>query len=56
MDVQNVPPVFNDNQRNRSIPLGLENNFNVFFSILLFKLYSPCHFFEIMLNTPLRQA
>ena len=30
-DVQNVLPVVTDNQRNRSIPLGLENNSKVCF-------------------------
>ena len=31
MDAQNVPPIVKDDQRNRSIPLGMENNSNVCF-------------------------
>ena len=53
MDVHIVPRILMDNQRNRNIPLGLENKSSVCFSILLFKLYSCCHLFEIMLNTSL---
>ena len=29
MDVQNVPLIVTDNQRNRNVPLGLKNNSNV---------------------------
>ena len=31
MDVQNVPTIVTDNQRNRSIPLCFENNSNLCF-------------------------
>ena len=31
MDAKNVPPIVKDDQRNRSIPLGMENNSNVCF-------------------------
>ena len=30
-NMQNVPPIVMDNQRNRSIPLGVEKNYNVCF-------------------------
>ena len=45
MDVQIVPLIRTDNQRNINIPLGSENNSNVCFSVLLLKLYSCCHLF-----------
>ena len=41
MDLQNVQLIVKDNQRNRNIPLDLENNYNVcFFSFVVRALFS----------------